>query len=165
MLCLLDWYSSGFVSVLECGCQSSRVHLSLASLPRFLKEMVCQDVVVRFYLALMIWSVTSVNACPVTFTNLKHCFITFAIPSEKQWCSSQTYSLKVSPLHRPIYCICISEKTFGARVHAPPMCKECVSICLIGIPRYNGYCKVVVACLSTMLMLSAVTLYASLSIQ
>ena len=165
MLCFLDWYLFGFVSVLEWGCQSSRVRLSLASLPRFLKEMVCWDVVVRFYLALTMWSVMSVNACPVTFTNLKHSFIAFAIPSEKQWSSSWTYSLKVSPLHQLIFCICISEKPFRARVHAPPMRKECASICLIGIPQYNGYCKVVVACLSAVLMLSAVTLYASLSNQ
>ncbi len=113
MLYLLDWYSFGFVSVLECGCQSSHVHSSLASLPRFLKEMICRGVVVWFYLALTIWSVTSVNACPVTFTNLKHCFIAFAIPSEKQWSSLRMYSLKVLPLHRPIFCICISEKPSG----------------------------------------------------
>jgi hypothetical protein len=161
----VDWYSIGFVSVLECGCQSSCVRLSLASLPPFLKEMVCRDVFVWFYLALTIWSVTSVNACPVTFTNLKHCFIAFAIPSEKQWSCLRTYSVKVFPLHRPIFCICISKNPFRVRAHAPPMHKECVSICLIGIPQYNGYCKDVVACLSAVLMLSAVTLYASLSIQ
>jgi hypothetical protein len=134
MLCLLDWYLFGFVSVLECGYQSSHVRSSLASLSRFLKEMVRRDVFVWFYLALTIWSVTSVNACPVTFTNLKHCFIAFAILSEKQWSSSRMYSLKVLPLHRPIFCIYISEKPFRARAHAPPMHKECVSIHSIGIP-------------------------------
>ncbi len=38
------------------------------------------------------------NACPVTLTKWKHCFISFAIPSKKQWSSSRTYSLNVSPL-------------------------------------------------------------------
>ena len=30
------------------------------------------------------WDVMSVSACPVTLTNLKHCFMAFVMPSEKQ---------------------------------------------------------------------------------
>ncbi len=75
------------------------------------------------------------------------------------------YSLKVSPLHRPIFWICISENPFKARAHAPPIRNECVLILLIGIPQYSGYCNNVVALFKAVLMSSAVTLYASLSIQ
>ena len=78
------------------------------------------------------------NVCKCVFTNLKHCFMAFAMLSEKQWSSSRMYSLNVSPLHRPIFWICISEKPLRARAHAPLICNECVSILLIGIPLYSG---------------------------
>ncbi len=61
--------------------------------------------------------------------------------------------------------ICISENPFKARAHAPPIRNECVSILLIGIPRYSGYCNDVVALSKAALMSSAMTLYALLSIQ
>jgi hypothetical protein len=134
MLLLLDLYH-WFCLCLEVRCQSSRVKSSLASLPHFLTKMICRDMVVWSYFLLTIWFVTSVKACPVTFTNLKHCFIPFDIPSEKQWSSSRTYSLKVSPLHQPIFWICISENPFKARAHAPLICNECVLILSIGIPQ------------------------------
>ena len=102
--------------------------------------------------------VTSTNLLfvpPVMLKILKSCFIAVNVPSAKQCNYSLIYSLKVSPLHLPIFCISLSMYPASDSALAPPDINEWVSTLSIGIPFKYGQFNVVVENFNDALMFSA----------
>ena len=104
-------------------------------------------------------------APPAMLTNLKYCFIAANITSAKQCNSSLMYSLKVSPLHLPIFCLSLSLYPTRDCKFSPPYLNEWASTLSIGITFNDGYFNAVVANFNAALMLSALRSFLFPSIQ
>ena len=103
----------------------------------------------------LVTSTDSLYAPPAMLKILKSFFISVDISSAKQCNSSLMYSLKVSPLRIPIFCISLSLYHASDSDFAPPDLNELVSNLSIVIPFEDGYFNAVVENFNAALMLSA----------